>query len=98
MLVNYFSITKAKELMKHLDESIRARLRMCEWKLWKKVRTRIRKLISLGMKPYFAIYQYPKGYWHTVKSIILLTTMTNQYIEALGCKILIAQYSKIHVN
>lgn len=97
---NYFSIAKAKELMKDLDQWIRARLRMCEWKLWKKIKTRIRKLVSLGMKPYFAkIYANTrKGYWHTAKSTILQTTMTNQYIESMGYKSLTAQYSKMHVN
>jgi group II intron reverse transcriptase/maturase len=97
---NYFSIAKAKELMKDLDKWIRARLRMCEWKLWKKVKTRIRKLVSLGMKPYFAkIYANTrKGYWHTARSTILQTTITNQYIESIGYKSLTAQYSKMHVN
>jgi len=98
--VNYFSIAKAKGLMKSLDQWIRRRLRMCEWKLWKRVRTRIKRLISLGMKPYFAkIYANTrKGYWHTSKSPILTTTLTNQYIERLGYKSLSAQYAKMHVN
>ncbi|SKA98722.1 RNA-directed DNA polymerase, partial [Caloramator quimbayensis] len=86
--------------MEELDQWIRRRLRMCEWKLWKKVRTRIRNLIKLGMRLYFAkIYANTrKGYWHIANSHILSTTLTNEYFNQLGYKSLISQYSKMHVN
>lgn len=98
--VNYFSLAKGKKHMEELDQWIRRRLRMCEWKLWKKVRTRIRNLIKLGMRPYFAkIYANTrKGYWHIANSHILSTTLTNEYFNQLGYKSLISQYSKMHVN
>lgn len=98
--VNYFSLAKAKKHMEELDQWIRRRLRMCEWKLWKKVRTRIRNLIKLGMRPYFAkIYANTrKGYWHIANSHILSTTLTNEYFNQLGYKSLISQYSKMHAN
>jgi RNA-directed DNA polymerase len=98
--VNYFSLAKAKSHMEDLDKWIRRRLRMCIWKQWKRVRTRIRNLIKLGMNPYFAkIYANTrKGYWHIANSHILSTTLTNEYLISLGYKSLTAQYSKMHVN
>nr|WP_278287118.1 group II intron maturase-specific domain-containing protein [Caloramator mitchellensis] len=51
---NYFSLAKGKKHMEELDRWIRRRLRMCEWKLWKKVKTRIMNLIRLGVKPNIA--------------------------------------------
>lgn len=96
--VNYFAIANGKDNIRKIDEWIRRRLRMCEWKLWKKIKTRIKRLTFLGMKPYFAkIYANTrKGYWHISNSHILSTTLTNRYLETCGLVSLSAQYSKVH--
>src|SRR6266487_6557441 len=52
--VNYFVIAKGKSVMQRLDETLRTRLKMCEWKSWKKTKTRIKKLIELGVNKYKA--------------------------------------------
>ena len=40
--VTYYTIAKAKTVMKSLDELVRTRLRICQWKAWKRPRTRVR--------------------------------------------------------
>ncbi len=45
--VTYYTIAKAKTVMKSLDELVRTRLRICQWKAWKRPRTRVRQLSKL---------------------------------------------------
>ena len=45
----YFALADTPSKFKEFDEWIRRRLRMCEWKKWKKPKTRVRKLIGLGV-------------------------------------------------
>ena len=47
--VNYFKIGQMKTLCKELDEYIRFRLRMCISKQWKKVKTKYKNLMKLGI-------------------------------------------------
>jgi DNA-binding XRE family transcriptional regulator len=48
---NYFKLSEAKSVFEGLDEWVRSRIRLCYWKQWKKVKTRIRQLKRLGIKP-----------------------------------------------
>jgi RNA-directed DNA polymerase len=84
--VNYFVIAKGKNVMQRLDETLRTRLKMCEWKSWKKTKTRIKKLIELGVNKYKA-YEWGNsslGYCRIAHSPILLTTLNNKYWQAKG--------------
>ncbi len=47
--VNYFKIAKMRTVCGNLDKNIRFRLRMCIWKQWKKVQTKYRSLMRLGI-------------------------------------------------
>ncbi len=47
--VNYFKLADMKTLLLHLDEWYRRRLRMVIWKRWKRIRTRLRNLLKLGV-------------------------------------------------
>lgn len=96
--INYFGIAKANAKIKRLDEWIRRRLRACIWKQWKKVRTRGRNLIKLGLPTYKA-WEYAntrKGYWRISSSPILHRTLSNQYIENLGYKSIFKRYHLVH--
>nr|WP_246132369.1 group II intron maturase-specific domain-containing protein [Paenibacillus hemerocallicola] len=42
--IGYFQLASAKSHCEQVDQWIRRRLRMCLWKQWKGVRTRIREL------------------------------------------------------
>ena len=84
--VNYFKIAKAKSQMQKLDELTRTRLRICIWKLWKRPRTKIRKLIRLGLDRIKAI-QYGLTrlrYCRVAHSPILLSTLKNDYLTKEG--------------
>lgn len=47
--VNYFRIGSMKTMCLVLDKAIRFRMRMCIWKHWKNPKTRIRRLVQLGI-------------------------------------------------
>ena len=96
--INYYGIAKCKGILEQLDKWIRQRLRMCIWKQWKKVKTRYKNLKKLGLNHYQAIKfaNTRKGYWRVANSVILNTTLTNQFFTDLGLKSLTRQYIKIH--
>ena len=52
--INYYKIGSMKTICKTLDERIRTRLRMCIWKFWKKPKTRMKRLIQLGINANWA--------------------------------------------
>ena len=96
--INYYGISKCKGIVVQLDKWIKRRLRMCVWKQWKKVKTRYKNLNKLGLNHYQAIKfaNTRKGYWRVANSVILNTTLTNQFFNDLGLKSLTRQYIKIH--
>ncbi len=46
---NYFSVAETRNVFEDLDQWVRHKLRCLEWRKWKKPRTRMRKLIALGL-------------------------------------------------
>jgi hypothetical protein len=83
---NYFKLSEAKSVFSTLDEWVRSRIRLCYWKQWKRVRTRIKQLMQLGVKPNQAYLwgNTRKGYWRTVHSPILTTTLNNAFLKKEG--------------
>ena len=84
--VTYYIIAKAKTVMKSLDELVRVRLRICQWKAWRRPRTRVRQLLKLGKSKQKA-YEWgnsSKGYCRVAHSPILQTTMTTSYFSKGG--------------
>lgn len=83
---NYFKLSEAKSVFAGLDEWVRSRIRLCYWKQWKRVKTRIQRLEELGIKSYQA-YQWGntrKGYWRTVHSPILARALNNAFLKEAG--------------
>jgi len=98
--LQYFRIADCKSFLKEIDEWLRSRLRLCEWKLWKRVRTRYRRLKELGMNDNQA-YQWAntrKGLWRTVHSPILCRTLTNAWLQSHGYEPLVKIHKRIKVN
>ncbi len=90
----YYALVDTPNTFKQLDEWIRRRLRMCIWKQWKLPRTKVRKLISLGVSKDKA-YEWGntrKKYWRIACSPILHTTLNNQYWKSNGLKFLFDRY------
>ena len=95
--VNYFKMAHMKTVLKKIDGWLRRRIRMAYWKRWKRVRTRIKNLKSLGLKENDAIKfaNTRKSYWRTSKSPILSTTITNARLKKSGLVSLSETYAKV---
>ncbi|CAI3720101.1 putative reverse transcriptase [Clostridium neonatale] len=96
--INYYEIANASGKLVELDKWIRRRLRACIWKQWKKISTRHRNLVKLGINKYKA-WEYAntrKGYWRISKSPILSKSLNNKYLESLGFVSLTQIYQMIH--
>jgi group II intron reverse transcriptase/maturase len=94
--IGYFHIADMKRHLENLESWIRRRLRMCIWKQWKKVKTRITKLRGLGLpdKEAIKIANTRKGYWRIAKCQQLHVALNNQYWTKQGLISLVATYSK----
>jgi RNA-directed DNA polymerase len=93
----YFSLADTPSVFRKLDSWIRRRLRMCLWKQWKKPKTKVKRLISLGM-PKDKAFEWGntrKGYWRIAGSPILQRALNNQYWESNGLRSLTDRYSKL---
>lgn len=93
----YFSLADTPTTFKDMDKWIRRRLRMCLWKQWKNPKTKVKRLISLGM-PKDKAYEWGntrKGYWRTAASPILTRALDNQYWISNGLKSLLDRYNLI---
>jgi len=94
--VNYFCIADMKKQLQVVDENLRRRLRMCLWKQWKRICTKHRNLVRLGI-PDGKAWEHAntrKGYWRTAGSPILATALTNEYFAKLGLQSLTQAYDK----
>jgi group II intron reverse transcriptase/maturase len=93
---NYFKMAKMKKLLVEMDRWIRRRLRACIWKTWKKIRTRYRNLIKLGI-PKQKAWEFAntrKGYWRISNSPILSRSISNERLSKRGFVSLSSLYKK----
>ena len=96
--INYFGIANAKRKLLELDKWIRRRLRACIWKQRKKIRTRYRNLVKLGIDNWKA-WEYAntrKGHWKISGSPILSKSLHNKYLESIGFVSLTQTYQMKH--
>lgn len=93
----YFSLADTPSILKRIDEWIRRRLRMCLWKQWKLPKTKIKRLISLGIpkEKAFEWGNTRKGYWRIASSPILQRALDNQYWETNGLESLLDRYNSL---
>ncbi|WP_211224624.1 group II intron reverse transcriptase/maturase [Salinimicrobium xinjiangense] len=95
--VNYFKLADIKSVLRDIDFWYRRRLRMCIWKQWKRIRTKGKMLMKLGLNKYKA-WQYAntrKSYWHTANSFILTRVITTQRLKKAGYPFLLDYYLKV---
>ncbi len=96
--VNYFKLADMKSLLLQVDEWYRRRLRMVIWKQWKRIRTRLRNLIKLGIAKYKS-WEYAntrKGYWCIANSPILSSSITNDRLQQAGYMFFSDYYRKVN--
>jgi RNA-directed DNA polymerase len=84
--IGYFRLTELYSNVESIDEWIRRRMRACVWKQWRSPRTKIRKLISMGVSKGLAIVTgcSSKKYWRLSKTFATNLAMSNQWFEDLG--------------
>ena len=85
--LHYFGLSQYYRPLPELDAWLRRRLRMCFWKQWRHVRTKVRELLKLGTAKKTAILTAlsRKGPWHLSRTLATQTGMTNQWLtETLG--------------
>ncbi len=82
----YFALPKQMRLFEKLDQWIRRRLRMCFWKRWRFVRTRVQNLLALGVprRQDFRHAKSRQGPWHMAKTIAREVGMTNAWLHDQG--------------
>ena len=93
----YFALADTPSVFRNFDSWIRRRLRMCIWKDWKIPRTKVRKLVSLGIQKNKA-YEWGnsrKKYWRIAKSPILHRALGNSFWNRQGLKSLISRYETL---
>ena len=93
----YFSLADTPSIFQNMDSWIRRRLRMCLWKQWKKPKTKVKRLISLGM-PRDKAFEWGntrKGYWRIAGSPILHRALGNQFWKSNGLKSLMDRYNSL---
>jgi len=84
--VNYFKLADMKSLLPKVDEWYRRRLRMIIWKQWKRIKTRLRNLIKLGIEKHKA-WEHAntrKSYWRTANNPILKLSISNVRLKQAG--------------
>ncbi|MGI6449252.1 MAG: group II intron reverse transcriptase/maturase [Desulfitobacteriia bacterium] len=93
--IGYFKLAAAKSHCEKLDAWIRRRLRMCLWKQWKRVRTRIRELRALGLPDWivFMMANSRRGAWEMSRNTN--NALNNSYWERQGLKSLLHRYLEI---
>ena len=96
--VNYFKLADMKSLLLRVDEWYRRRLRMIIWKQWKRIRTRGRNLMKLGIVKYKAweFANTRKGYWHTARSPILTRSVTSDRLRQAGFIFFLEYYRSVN--
>lgn len=84
--IEYFQLANMQTRLKEIDEWLRRRYRMCIWKAWKKVCTKVSNLIKCGIAEWQA-YEWgnsSKGYWRVAGSRILHHAIGNEALQRQG--------------
>ncbi|MCU7806232.1 MAG: group II intron reverse transcriptase/maturase [Candidatus Thiodiazotropha sp. (ex Lucinoma borealis)] len=96
--IHYFGIANQYQLCVELDSWIRRRIRQCYWKQWRKVKTKVRNLLKLGVKQKLAVFcgMSSKSYWHSSKTEGINKGLSNKYLKDLGLVSLKEKWVVIH--
>ncbi|OFY18059.1 MAG: hypothetical protein A2W88_18165 [Bacteroidetes bacterium GWF2_40_13] len=95
--LNYFRLADMKSLLEQTDEWFRRRLRSLIWKQWKRIKTKMRNLVKLGLSKQksWEFANTRKGYWRTASSPILSRSITNQRLTQAGYIFFSDYYGKV---
>ena len=98
--LNYYGIADMKNNVEKLNGWLYRRIRMCIWKQWKLPRTRMRKLIGLGVDSHYAatIAYDRKGYWFNASNRAVNWALSKERLINWGFYDLATAYQSLHVN
>ena len=84
--MNYYGISQYYTPVEDIDGWLRRRIRMCYWKMWRYPRTKVRKLMELGVPKKHAIMTgaSSKSYWHLSKTFTTNAGMSDEWIGKQG--------------
>lgn len=96
--MEYFKLADMRKRISTIDEWYRRRLRMCIWKSWKNVKTRIHNLMRCGLRKEVAYMcgNHSKSYWHISGTLNLQQAMSIDNLRKSGYPMLLDYYSKLH--
>ncbi len=96
--MNYFGISDYYRPIPEMDAWLRRRIRMCYWKQWRWVRTKVRHLLALGTSKRQAILTAisSKSYWHLSKTLATQTAITNDWLKSQGLISVRALWMRAH--
>ena len=84
--IGYFALDQVKSTFRNMDKWLRRRVRACYWKQWKKSKTRLKKLISLGV-PYRVARPFAmsgKGPWRLSATSGVQRALSIEYLTDEG--------------
>jgi RNA-directed DNA polymerase len=98
--INYFGIANCYQLCVDLDHWIRRRVRMAYWRQWRKPRTKVRNLISRGVKIQAAVACgiTSKGPWRSSKTPGINQALSDAYLKSEGLFALRDGWIKLHYS
>jgi RNA-directed DNA polymerase len=84
--MGYFGKSEYYRPVPEIDQWLRRRIRMCYWKQWRWVRTKVRHLLALGVNKREAILTgiSSKSYWHLSKTKATQMAMSNDWLKSQG--------------
>ena len=96
--MNYFGISEYYRPIPEVDHWLRRRMRMCYWKQWRYVRTKVRNLLKIGTHRNVAIPMClsRKGPWKCARTLATQTGMTNKWLKEQGLVSVKEQWVNIH--
>ncbi|MEK7361908.1 MAG: group II intron reverse transcriptase/maturase [Pseudomonadota bacterium] len=96
--MGYFGISDYYRPVPELDHWLRRRVRMCYWKQWRKTRTKVRMLMTLGTSRKEALMTAlsRKGPWHLAKTLATQVGMTNAWLQQQGLLSIRERWLKAH--
>ena len=98
--INYYKIASMKRQIEKTNQWLYHRLRMCIWRQWKKVRTKFRNLLKLGIPEKYAhmAANSRKGAWFTSNTTTVKRALTKERLIRMGHYDLSLAYQSVHVK
>ena len=98
--MNYFGFAMKYNDVVEMDHWLRRRIRMCYWKQWRRIKTRIAELLRLGVPASFAIRtgMSRKGYWHLAKTLSANCGLGNEFLLKQGLTSIRTLWIGIHYS